>query len=40
MLLPVLTAAPIIAAFMYLAIRFGPTVRKLMKILIKMAVRT
>ena len=40
MLLPVLTAAPIIAAFMYLAIRFGPTVRKLLNILIKMAVRT
>ena len=40
MLLPVLTAAPIIAAFVFLMIRFGPTLRKLLNILIKMAVRT
>ena len=37
-LLPVLTAAPLIAAFIGLASRFGPTVRKLLNILIKMAV--
>ena len=37
-LLPVLTAAPIVAALVYLMIRFGPTVRKLLNILIKMAV--
>lgn len=40
LLLPVLTAAPMIAAFIYLFIRFSPTVRKLLNILIKMAVRT
>ena len=40
LLLPVLTAAPIIALFVYVVIRFGPTVRKLLNILIKMAVRT
>ena len=40
LLLPVLTAAPIVAAFVYLMIHFGPTIRKLLNILIKMAVRT
>lgn len=40
MLLPILTAAPLIAAFAYLMVRFGPTIRKLLNILIKMAVRT
>ncbi len=39
-MLPLITAAPIIAAFAYMTIRFGPTVRKLVSILIKMAVRT
>lgn len=37
-LLPVLTAAPLIAAFIWLASRFGPTIHKLLNILIKMAV--
>ena len=37
-LLPVLTAAPIIAAIAFVLLRFGPTIRKLMNILIKMAV--
>ena len=40
LLLPVLTAAPIVALFVYMMIRFGPTIRKLLNILIKMAVRT
>lgn len=38
LLLPVLTAAPMIAALVYLMTRFGPTIRKLLNILIKMAV--
>ena len=38
LLLPVLTAAPMIAAIVYLMTRFGPTIRKLLNILIKMAV--
>ena len=40
LLLPVLTAAPIVALFVYMMIRFGPTILKLLNILIKMAVRT
>ena len=38
LLLPVLTAAPIIAALAFAIIRFGPTIRKLLNILIKMVV--
>ena len=40
LLLPVVTAAPMIAVFVFLMIRFGPTVRKLLNILIKMAVKS
>ena len=36
--LPVVMAAPIIAALVFLIARFGPTIRKLLNILIKMAV--
>jgi len=39
LMLPILTAAPLIAALAFLMIRFGPTIRKLINILIKMAVR-
>ena len=39
-LLPLLTAAPMIAALIYLISRFGPTIRKLLNILIKMAVKS
>lgn len=38
-LLPLLTAAPMIALMIYLMARFGPTVQKLLNILIKMAVK-
>ena len=37
-LLPFLTALPMIAVLAFLAFRFGPTIRKLISILIKMAV--
>ena len=37
-LLPVLTAAPIIAMMLFLAFRYGPTIRKLLNVMIKMAV--
>lgn len=37
--LPVLTAIPVIAAVLFLALRYGPTLLKLLGILIKMAVK-
>ena len=37
--LPVLTAIPIIAGALFLVLRYGPTVRKLLGILIKMVVK-
>jgi len=37
--LPVLTAVPIIAGALFLAFRYGPTIRKLLGILIKMVVK-
>ena len=37
-LLPFLAAAPIIAALMFAVLQFGPTILKLIHILIKMAV--
>ena len=37
--LPVLTAAPLIAGALFLALRYGPVIRKLLGILIKMVVK-
>ncbi len=37
--LPVLTAVPIIAGALFLALRYGPAIRKLLGILIKMVVK-
>lgn len=37
--LPVLAAIPVIAGVLFLALRYGPTLLKLLGILIKMAVK-
>ena len=39
-LLPILTAAPIIAGMLFAVYRFGPTVRKLLNVMIKLVVTT
>ena len=38
LLLPFLTALPVIAGMTFLVLRFGPTIHKLINIVIKMAV--